>query len=283
MTKTFLVATDLSPRADRAVQRAFRLAGWSDARLVLTSVIDEDLPDDIAAQMREAAELRLAQFAASVPHSGEVSHDTRVVTGDAAHAIPALAAELQADLLILGRHRPRAFLDLLRETTMERIVRLSPVPVLLVSDPVDHAYSKILAALDFGPASTAALKIAAALTPEAELSGVHAVHVPYHHFVAIDGRVGADAPFLHDAEQKLAAWRENTQIDERLKQVDIMEGAAHQVLSARIATLKPDLLALGAHGRAGAAPSILGSLANDLIREPPCDVLIAHSLPGGPA
>ncbi|TCP42363.1 universal stress protein [Rhodovulum marinum] len=276
MPRTFLVATDLSPRADRAVQRAFRLAGWGGADLFLVSVIDEDLPAEIAGQMLAAAELRLAQFAASIPRSAEVNHDTRVVLGDPAAAIPALAAELDAALLILGLHRPRAFLDMLRETTMERIVRHSPRPVLLVRDPVDHAYATVLAALDFAPASTAALTLAAELAPEADIQGVHALHIPYRGFVAPDVRAGAAEPFRIDAEAARAAWADTHALPERLKEVEIAQGPVHRVLAERVETLKPDLLAMGAHGRAGAAPSLLGSLANDMMRNPPCDLLIAR-------
>lgn len=278
MPRTFLVATDLSPRADRAVQRAFRLAGWVGADLVLVSVIDEDLPAEIAGQMRAAAELRLARFAASIPRSGEVAHDTRIVPGDPAAAIPALAAELDADLVILGLHRPRAFLDMLRETTMERIVRHSPRPVLLVRDPVDHAYATVLAALDFAPASTAALQLAAELAPEADIHGVHALHIPWRGFVAPQVREGAVEPFRLDAEAALAAWTDIHPMPARLRGVEIVEGPAHRVLAERIETLAPDLLAVGAHGRAGAAPSLLGSLANDLMRAPPCDLLVARSI-----
>ncbi|TCO70353.1 universal stress protein [Rhodovulum euryhalinum] len=276
MPRTFLVATDLSPRADRAVQRAFRLAGWCGADLVLVSVIDADLPAEIAGQMTAAAELRLAQFAASIPHSGEVRHDTRVLSGDPCEAIPALAAELDAGLVILGLHRPRAFLDILRETTMERIVRHSPRPVLLVRDPVDHAYASVLAAIDFGPASTAALMLAAEIAPEADIHGVHALHIPYRGFVTPQVRAGAAEPFRLDAEAALSAWRDIHPLPARLTDIEIAEGPAHRVLADRIETLSPDLLALGAHGRAGAAPSLLGSLANDLMRAPPCDLLIAR-------
>lgn len=276
MPRTFLVATDLSPRADRAVQRAFRLSAWLGARLILVTVIDEDLPSQVAQTLAESAELRLAQFAASVPYSGDVSHDTRIVIGDPAETLPKLAAELGAELMVVGLHRPRAFLDMLRETTMERIVRHSNCPVLVVHDPVDHAYGKVLAALDFAPASTAALDIAADLAPEAELYGVHALHIPYHGFVAPHGTAGASAPFLHNAELRLKEWREAGHLPERLGNVAIVEGAVHMVLDHKIAELKPDLVTLGAHGRAGAAPSLLGSLANDMMRNPPCDLLIAR-------
>jgi nucleotide-binding universal stress UspA family protein len=281
MPRTFLVATDLSPRADRAVQRAFRLARALDAELVLVAVIDEDLPVEIARQLSEAAEIRLGQFAASMPHSRDVRHDTRIVIGDPARAIPSAAAELGADLLILGLHRRRDFLDMIRETTMERIVRHCGRPVLLVHDPADHVYARVLAALDFGPASTAALTLAAAIAPEADLFGLHALHVPYRSLIVPHGGAGVAASFRRSAEMQLKAWRAAEEVPAHLKAVDIVEGAAHLVLSQRIAELKPDLLSLGAHGRVGAAPALLGSLANDVMRDPPCDVLIAR--PAAPA
>ncbi|MEX5729344.1 nucleotide-binding universal stress UspA family protein [Rhodovulum iodosum] len=277
MSFTVLVSTDLSPRADRAVQRAFRIAAWLDGEVILLSVIDEAMPADMAEQMRGAAELKLAQFAASIPYSDRVRHDTRVLVGDPPATIPAMAEAARADLLVLGLHRPRPFLDMLRETTMERIVRHSSRPVLLVRDPVDHAYARVLAALDFAPASTAALVLADRIAPEADLCGVHAVHVPYHGFVAAAGGAGTGAPFLHHAERQLAAWRAGPDVPGRLGEVEIMEGAAHTVLARQVEALRPDLLALGAHGRAGAAPSLLGSLANDMMRDPPCDLLIARA------
>lgn len=279
MPFTILVSTDLSPRADRAVQRAFRLASWLEGEVILLCVIDDAMPADMSEHMRATAELKLAEFAASMPYSDRVRHDIKVIVGDPPAAIPAMAEAVEADLLVLGLHRPRPFLDMLRETTMERILRHSPRPVLLVRDPVDHAYARVLAALDFAPASTAALTLAAKIAPEAELLGVHAVHIPYRGFVAPSGSAGAGAPFVHHAEGMLAKWRASAEVPDRLGKVDIVDGPAHMVLAGRVEALKPDLLALGAHGRVGAAPSVLGSLANDMMRDPPCDLLIARAQP----
>ncbi|MBL3568544.1 hypothetical protein BV509_15370 [Rhodovulum sulfidophilum] len=276
MTATILVATDLSPRADRAVNRAFRLARAMGADVLLATVIDSELPEDVARPMAEAAATRLTRFAAAIPQAAEVRHDTRIVTGDPSSAIPRLADETDAALVVLGLHRDRPFLDLLRETTMERIVRHISRPVLLVRDPVDHDYATLLAALDFAPASTAALQIAARLAPGAAIHGVHALHIPYRGFIAPHGSSIAIAPFRRSAEMRLAEWRGQNDLPARLADVALVEGAAHLVLNAEIEARRPDLLVLGAHGRAGAAPSILGSLANDLMRAPPCDLLVAR-------
>lgn len=276
MMKHLLVATDLSPRADRSVARAFELAGELGARLTLLTVIDEALPDDMARLMQSSAEARLDQFAGSHKGAAAVTYEARAVIGDPVGTISALAAAEQVDLLVLGIHRPRPFLDVLRETTMERIVRLQDCPVLLVTDPVDHPYKTVLAAVDFAPASTHALCLGAELAPDAALHGVHAVHVPYKGFSPAAGVAGTAAPFLREARDSYTLWRDQTTLPERLGEVELVEGAAVSVVTSRVAKLGCDLLCIGAHGRVGSAPAFLGSLANDLIRTPPCDLLIAR-------
>jgi len=276
MFQHLIVATDLSPRADRAVARAFDLAGRLGSALTLLTVIDEALPEEMARQMQAAAEERLIRFAASRKAAEAVRHETRVVIGDPVGAISAAAATEQADLLVLGLHRPRPFLDMLRETTMERIVRLQDRPVLLVTDPVDHPYKTVLAALDFGPASTNALRLGAELAPEAALHGVNAVHVPYKGYSPAAGVAGTSAPFLREARDSYHLWRDQAPLPDRLGEVELVEGAVEGVVRSRAAKLGCDLLCLGAHGRVGSAPALLGSLTNDLIRTPPCDLLIAR-------
>jgi len=46
--KKFLMATDLSARSDRAVERAVALARELGAKLKIVHVVDEDLPASLA-------------------------------------------------------------------------------------------------------------------------------------------------------------------------------------------------------------------------------------------
>jgi len=276
MFRSFIVATDLSPRGDRAVGRAFDLAARHGARLSLVHVTDDALPEPMAGTMRDEAQKCLSRFAATRPGAGDVRHETRAILGDPAEAIVREAGHTGADLVILGLHRARAFFDSVRETTMERIVRHCARPVLLVRDPADHAYAGILAAVDFTPASMTALNVAARLAPGAALHAVHAVHVPYHRFSGPAGQAEAAAPFLNEARNELARWRSGADLPEALGDVEIVEGPIGSTLLRRVGAGKADLLCLGAHGRAGISRAILGSVAMDLIRTPPCDLLIAR-------
>jgi hypothetical protein len=51
-------------------------------------------------------------------------------------------------------------LDVLRLTTMEKIVLAAPVPVLIAHREPSRPYRRVLALTDFSPASAAALRVA---------------------------------------------------------------------------------------------------------------------------
>ena len=55
------------------------------------------------------------------------------------------------------------------------------------------------------------------------------------------------------------------------------EGAVREVIGRQVSRLNPDLLVIGTHGRTGVAHAFLGSVAEDLLKNPPCDVLVVKA------
>ena len=276
MTETYVVATDLSPRSDLAIRRAVWLAERHDARVIVSHVVDDAAPLEIVETARDAARTALDRFTASL--SDKVSFDIRVEVGDPTADILALVAKQSPALLILGAHRARPFLDALRETTAQRIVRLSGCPVLMVADRVDHAYDHVLAATDFSPASTAAISLAHHLAPSAPITPVHAFHVPYSGLMTYSGQ-GIDdvtASFRLEATEDDTRWRDATTLPDACGPTVIAPGSVTQVLSEQLAATGASLITAGAHGRVGQGRALLGSVATDLLRQPLCDVLIAR-------
>lgn len=270
---TYLVATDLSPRSDRAVDRAILLARAAGAKLILLNVVDAELTDPVRFAAEDAA--RKALLAVARTAEG-VECEVRVDLGDPVRDILAAAEDAGAELLILGTHRARPFLDLLRETTLERLVRLGRLPVLVVKDAARGPYRRALVAVDFSPASAEAAARAAALAPEAELRGFHAVHVPFEG-LAGDTLHGADMQFYVGAAQsELAAWARRDARAALAGATEIEEGDPRAALARQVEKHAPELLALGAHARSGVAPYFLGSFAADMMRAAPCDLLIAR-------
>ncbi|MCU9847104.1 universal stress protein [Defluviimonas sp. WL0024] len=268
----YLVATDLSARGDRAVRRAFALARAHQARLIVASAVDDDLPQALAAELAAGAERTLADVVAADPDRDAVEYETRMLRGDPSLAIATLAATEAVDLLILGAHRVRPVADIFLDTTMLRILRQVTCPVLLVRNPVAHPYRGILAATDFSPASAAALRTAAALVPDASIAAIHAFHVPFKGLMPRE----TAAPFLAEARSHEAEWRGRERLPERLGPVTFEEGPATEVISEALAATGADLIAVGAHSRAGMAARLLGSFATMLIEAAPTDLIVAR-------
>lgn len=270
-----LVATDLSARSDRAVQRAFLLARGMECSLTVVSIIDSALPVDMAEALRADVERRLVRMTENIARITPCRYSCMAVLGDITMDLPDIAEDQNAALIVLGQHRPRGLADLIRQTTMERLVRGSRRPVLIVRDPVLQDYGRVLAPVDFGPSSAEAVRMAARIAPLADIHMFHALHIPFSGLTGA-AALGVEVTRLTaEAEADRRAWLAHGS-PPRASMPEIVHGSLHQVFAAQMVQRQPDLVAVGAHARTGTAPFILGSFANELMRAPPCDLLVAR-------
>lgn len=275
------VATDLHGDADRALARAAQLAQAHGARLCVVSV----LPD--AAQDAEVAarEATLKAMISQRPEYPDLTTEIVVATGDPVTEVHHAATRCNADLVVLGPHHQGGLLDSMRLTTLEKLVRAAPRPVLLVTSPVEAAYANILAPVDFSDACAAAVCAARALAPRAELRLLHAVGVPYQTVVAAPGAVGEitqmvdPRPFVDDAAEQARSWLAAHPGLKDLSPPEPDTVALPRLVEFALATEPADLVCLGGHTKHGILDRMLGSFTADMVRKPPCDVLIAPAPP----
>ena len=270
-----VIATDLSPRSDTAMLRAFRLGLLLGLPVRVLSVIDDELPQEFHIEQLDRTERQLDSIVARhAPKGLEVSID--VIAGNPASAVPRAVADAGAVLTVLGLHRRLAILDMLRETTMERLVRLLRSPVLLVCRSATQGYGQVLAPVSFSPACARALTTARWIGPEARISAFHALHIPYTGLIG-EGPDGPVAQAMADEAQQLCDdWMAQQPLPAGMEPPQIVTGGLRQVFDRQLHAAEPDLIAIGAHTRGGLAPFTLGSFAAELIRNPPCDLLIAR-------
>ena len=273
---TLLMATDLSARSDRALQRAVALARDRGAELEVLHVVDESLPEGVARRHEDTARSAIYEQLISVGAPGDVRVSTRIVRGHDYEDILRRAEEIHAQLIVLGIHR-HAGPELFHGTTAERVARFGHAPLLVVKDPVLGPYRRIVVPVDLSIHSRRALALACAWAPRGEVHIVYAVHAPFKGLLGPSGvrqivqeerktfgallerdlteltaRLGSDAPYLSTV---------------------LAEGDARHVIREQVERLKPDLLAIGTHGRTGVARALLGSVAEDLLADAPVDVL----------
>lgn len=273
MPSKILVATDLSIRSERALRRAAQLAVQHEAELTALCIIDEDLPVKLAHKVREDMVDELALHCEGLDHGHAIQ---RVEIAEVVQGILKVLEESGADLLVLGIHRHRPLWDLVYGTTMERILRVAQVPVLLVKTVPHAPYARILAGIDMSEACALSISEAHELSPEAAISAFHAVHVPYRGLVAPHGSAEALSPFLDEAERAMETWWESADLPAACEMPRAESAGRTELLMQKLNEVSPDLLAIGAHGRSSFTPTMLGSFTEQILRDPPCDVLVVR-------
>jgi nucleotide-binding universal stress UspA family protein len=273
-----LVATDLTDRSDRAIERALQLQRQTGATLMLLHVIEPGLMGELEAHRRSDAEAFLDDRIAKLP--GEVrSHcSCKVAVGDAFNTIAGEAQAQRANLIVLGEPGKYRYADLFVGTTADRVVRASPIPVLVAKGASPGPYQRVLAPFDLSDGAIRALETALAIAPDAEVRIVHAWRPPLTALAqssaatdairkendeirALIGRVAKEA-LAHSASRG------------RVVNVDMIEDNPYVVL--RSETGWPDLLAMGTHARGRLATDMVGNLARHMLAEATCDVLVAR-------
>lgn len=279
--RRILVATDLSSRADRAMRRAAIAAAARGAELLILYAVDDDQPAAIVEATRREAAALLARAADGLPELSGLATRTLVEAGDPFDVILRVAQEQACDLIVLGEHRRRLLRDMLVGTTVERVIRLSRRPVLMVNTLPIGPYRQVLAASDLGPAAAAMLGAAAAtgLLDDAALSVLHARESAVGAVLAAGG-----APAERRAEHKEAALRQA-----REELAAFLAGLGHPALRGAealavaqppvpailgaVERLRPDLLVIGTRGAASMERAVLGSVAAEVLRQVGCDAL----------
>jgi nucleotide-binding universal stress UspA family protein len=137
-----LVPVDFGAPGQRAVDTAVALAERFDAQITLVHVFEApayvyagmvyataDLFAPIEQAAREQLDKKLAEVKTRVPN---VRGDLR--RGPAAQGILAAIEELHPDLVVMGTHGRKGVSHALIGSVAEKIVRMSPVPVLTIRD-----------------------------------------------------------------------------------------------------------------------------------------------------
>lgn len=271
--------TDLSERADRAVERAFVIAGGIGAEVVVLHVVDDALPPRIARVILAEARDRIANHLAGLQTARGVARQIAVETGQPHRVILRRAAQCDPVAIVLGMHRETGFADFFRGTTVARVAFGGVWPVLVARNAPDRPYEAVLVGIDFSEASVRALRVARRLAPGATRRLLHAYAAPLKGYLAaipgiVTGRSMSDTRVL-DQEARFRMAEFGREAGETALPPIVEEGGFPEVLAEALAAVRPDLVAIGAHGRSGLVPSLLGSAATALMRDPPCDLLVA--------
>jgi len=299
-----LAPIDGSVRALRAVPWAARLAGpdglvilmraippqpsYAEALLTLAGSGEEGV-ERIQNEWTTVANDDMDEAAALIAETG-VPIDRQILEGDPEEAIVAAAIENAVDMVAMSSHGRGAIGRAIFGSVADRVVRMCPVPVLVLRTPEDEApedppVRRIIVPLDGSELAEHALPVAADVARNLAVP-VHAVRAvdPAANLPVTRGAFGMAPSITSDAMEQIWAEAEADASSTVTKGIEALQAAGIEASGAVLhgspffaiteIALPDDLLILTSHGRGGVRRWLLGSVAEKLVREAPAPVLL---------
>jgi len=271
-----LVCTDGSPDSEGAITAALHLAKTTGSTVFLLEVLfflagyELQSPDTLAPPMvnlelmrvqETAAKERLEAWKAEAAKEG-VTLEPRIRTSPSAYdGILEEAGELQPDLIIMGRHGYTGLTRLLMGSVTARVIGHSPVNVLVVPQGVLLSFERLLIASDGSPFSEAAWAEALIL---AKIMGSALIGVSV---AAANRDISVATEVVRSLEA--AASQQGIILDTMIPMGRPEEGIV------KAADFKgASLIIVGSHGRTGLKRLLMGSVAERVIGDAKCPVLV---------
>lgn len=307
MIETILFANDFSVSSEHGLARSVDLAERTGATLDVVHVQEVSMGPFVSGEPspklgEETVQTRYRERCreAMAPHAlGPDDERVSCVVKRSAAAASTLvehAGAHEVDLIVMGTHGRRGVQRMLFGSVAEEVLRTAPCPVLTTRIPAERAQAtneetgpptapgveRIVVPIDFSDPSRAALRYAARLAPvyDVPMALVHAVQLP-----SIPTVYELEFPNLspEDIEARvqevLEEWANSVPGDRDLSCI-VESGDAVPTL-LRVAADPSDLVVMATRGLSGVTRTVLGSVAEGVIRQAPGPVISARSFPEG--
>jgi nucleotide-binding universal stress UspA family protein len=145
LPKTILVPTDFSECAQEALDYGLKLAARLEANVCIVHAYLLPVagwegawafPQDVITQLEGAARAKL-ETTLSKAREQLPKTTASFYNGDPREGVPKLAADLKADLIVIGTHGRRGLSRAILGSVTESIIRRAPCAVLAVRHPKD--------------------------------------------------------------------------------------------------------------------------------------------------
>lgn len=287
-----LCPVDLSDASRRAFDYALALGREHEAGIRVVQVVDmtgwiggtqlkgaTDVADSTRASAREALDWWVAR---SVRSGTAVVAD--LVDGPVVSGIIAAADDLPADLIVMGSHGRSGFERLTIGSVTEKVLRKSHRPVLVVPSREDAIVrtgrlGRIVCATDFSEHSLRAVSFATSFAEAgpSPLSLMTVIDWPFGDSTGPDPVTQLRQSLEQEATAsltKLIGEEQEGQID-----VAVRRGKPGHEIVRYARDVLADLIIVGVSGRGALDRALLGSTAEQVLRDAPCPVLTVPEAP----
>jgi nucleotide-binding universal stress UspA family protein len=265
-----LVPLDGSPEAESVLPALMPLFRTRKFRLTLLGVGTAD-------ESSETMELYLTRLWTSLAMDG-IPATTKAEWGDPADEILRTAKPEHFDLIAMATHGREGLRRELVGSVAETVLRQAEIPVLILREGAKIGdWKRMIVALDGSETAEDVLGDAAELARTMN-STLHLVRVrrpwprlAYHPENAFPMPEEDPQPYLEGMADGLATQG-------ILALADVREGETADEILALAKETNAGLLCLTTHGRTGLSRSLLGSVAESVLRNAPCPVLLRRAV-----
>ncbi|MEM7165232.1 MAG: universal stress protein [Planctomycetota bacterium] len=295
---TILAPTDFSWGSSVSSRTAVSLAEKLAAKVQLLHVVEcppvfayAPIGDGTAAEWSHNDETlsrgrdQLAKFREGLQADVEVECQTVLGLGNTGGDIVKVAESCAADLIVMATHGRTGFAHALIGSIAERVVRTAKCPVLTLKAPEQRnapsmersQVRRILYATDLSESSHEALLCAQYLRDlfDAELDALFVMEnleqypsIPWE-YLPIPGNVTLPQ---HQAEQAEARLREHVAAAGPVNTI-LRRGTSYHEIVDQAHASQADVIVLSTHGHTGLRHTLLGSVAEKVVRLAQCPVL----------
>lgn len=280
-----VVGYQADERSDQALQAALDIRKRCSSSLRLVTAVDIPAPEWIAGDPVEVAARSSTILEATLQnvlsHAGEqlvgagydgppVEEILSVVPGPPGRVIIDAARSEDADIIFLGPHERRGFLDFGR--TARTVLAHAPDGVWVQPGPYEPVRS-ILVAVDLSEHSLRALDVARALAQhlDARLTVLNAFEPPDFAYPAGGGMIPGPSYVIDEVRDAARQGFEQTMAEQSFEGLEpdlvFVEGRPVEAILGQVADGGHDLVVLGSHGRTGLSSVVLGNVAYGVMRE----------------
>lgn len=273
-----LVPIDFSKYSDYAADHALFLAEKYNAEVTLLHAVVLHYADagekeyleayETAYRHREEESFRRLRKTIAAVEQPALEINSKVIRGfNAADAILEFIQNNKGyDLVVMGTHGRSGFKRMLYGSVAEKVVRLSPIPVITTHRPLKKfAIEKILVPVDFSEYSARAVGAALALKKKfnSQLIFIHVIDDAIHpSFYAANLNIFDLNPGIKDHSMKrLRAFVDS----EKDCSFMVVSGTPSKEIASAATALNVDLILVGTRGLTGLEHWLLGSTAERVV------------------
>lgn len=277
-----LFPTDGSECAEDARRYAFHLADHVDASVHVIHVEERKVELADVIDVREAdilAELHAPYPEEESPMAEPRVQERTVVHPSAAEGILTYTAEHDTNLIVLGTHGRRGIRRFMLGSVAEEVLRRASCPVMTVGrgakPPEAMEGGHMLVPLGFSEYQDGLLAHAR------EIARIYGMKVTLLHVVEMWGLpdvygIGSKVPAPNKIAERTEGVLEKEAGELREQgmevKVEVRSGHAAKEILDTAADLDVDFLTIATHGRTGMERVLMGSVAENVIRQAPCPV-----------